>query len=125
MITSFSSSTAKLSHSGNELEMPNDPLEDKTEWVRRLHCAEGHLRGITTMIEHGADCRSIVHQILAVQSALREINGLLVKHHLTVCLDECLQNPDANVREHCLAEVISLYQLRGGSLPPFNRKELL
>lgn len=125
MITSFSSSTAKLSHSGNELEMPNDPLEDKTEWVRRLHCAEGHLRGITTMIERGADCQSIVHQILAVQSALREINGLVVKHHLTVCLAEQLQNSNANVRAPCLAEVISLYQLLGGSLPPFDRKEHL
>lgn len=125
MITSFSSSTAKLSHSGNELEMPNDPLEDKTEWVRRLHCAEGHLRGITTMIERGADCQSIVHQILAVQSALREINGLVVKHHLTVCLAEQLQNADEPASAPCLAEVISLYQLLGGSLPPFDRKEHL
>lgn len=99
--------------------------DGKIDLMRRFHCAEGHLRGITTMIERGADCRSIVHQILAVQSALREINGRVVKHHLTVCLGEQLQNPDVSVREHCLAEVISLYQFLGGSLPPFDRKELL
>ena len=105
--------------------MLSNLFDGKIDLVRRFHCAEGHLHGITTMIERGADCRSIIHQILAVQSALREINGLVVKYHLTVCLAEQLQNADETAREHCLAEVISLYQLLGGSLPPFNRKELL
>ena len=99
--------------------------EGRAEWVRRLHCAEGHVRGIATMIERGADCQSVICQILAVQAALRQVNGLVVKHHLTACLAEHLQSTDAPAREHCLAEVVSLYQLLGGSLPPFNRKELL
>jgi len=105
--------------------MPSDLLKDKADWVRRLRCAEGHVRGIVTMLESDPDCQSVAHQIFAVQRALREINGLVVKHHLTVCLAEQWQNADATTREHCLAEVVSLYQLLGGSLPPFNRKEFL
>lgn len=105
--------------------MVSNLSEDKADLVRRLRCAEGHLHGITTMIERGADCPSIVQQIVAVQAALHQVTGLLVKDHLGACLDECLQNPDANVHAPCLAEVISLYQLLGGSLSPFNRKELL
>lgn len=51
--------------------MPGDALESKADLLRRLRCAEGHLRGIAAMIERGADCQSVVHQILAVQAALR------------------------------------------------------
>lgn len=105
--------------------MVSNLSKDKADLVRRLHCAGDQLHGITALVERSADCQSILLQIVAVQAALHQVTSQLVKDHLCACLEECLQNPDANVREHCLAEVISLYQLRGGSLPPFNRKELL
>lgn len=102
--------------------MVGDRSENKTELVRRLRCAEGHLRAITAMIEGGADYRSVVHQIRAVQGALREINGLIVTHHLTVCLSQLLNNTDLDpaAHEHYLAEVMSLYELFGASRPPSN-----
>lgn len=99
--------------------MVSNLSEDKVDLVRRLHCAEGHLHGITAMVERGADCQSVV------QATLRQVTGLVVKDHVCACLEECLQNPNAIVRDHCLAEIISLYQLLGGSLPPVNRKEHL
>ena len=101
--------------------------DGKAELIHRLHCAEGHLAGIADMVERGADCQSVVHQTLAVQAALREINRRVVQHHLTVCLNEHVlsQNADAMTREQFLAEVISLYHLLGGSRPPLNQKELL
>lgn len=107
--------------------MLRDWPNGKAELIHRLHCAEGHLRGIAAMIEQGVDCQSVVHQTLAVQAALREINRLVVQHHLTVCLNEYIlsENADATTREHFLAEVISLYHLLGGSQPPLNQKELL
>lgn len=85
---------------------------------QRLRCIKGHLHGITAMVEHDADCQSVLQQISAVQAALHEVTGLLVKHHVCACLDECLQNQDVMIREHCLADVISLYQLLGDLLPP-------
>ena len=107
--------------------MPGDASESKADLLRRLRCVEGHVRGIAAMIERGADCQSVVRQMWAVQAALREINRLVIQHHLTVCLDEYFLSlqMDANTGERFLAEVISLYQLLGGSQPPFNQKELL
>ncbi|NUN03913.1 MAG: metal-sensitive transcriptional regulator, partial [Bryobacteraceae bacterium] len=61
--------------------------------IRRLHCSEGHLHGIAAMIEHGADCQRVVQQIVAVQASLRQVTGLVVKHHLSACLEEQLHNP--------------------------------
>jgi DNA-binding FrmR family transcriptional regulator len=91
--------------------MADGEITFKVDLTRRLRCAEGHLRGIVIMVEQGADCTSIVHQMLAVQGALREANRLLLRHHLNVCLRERLQQPEISVREKCMAEVISLYQL--------------
>jgi DNA-binding FrmR family transcriptional regulator len=107
--------------------MPGDTPENKADLLRRLRCAEGHLRGIAAMIERGADCQSVVRQMWAVQAALCEINRQVIQHHLAVCLDEYLlsSQADANTHERFLAEVILLYQLLGGSRPPFNQKELL
>ena len=107
--------------------MVRDLPDAKADLLRRLRCVEGHLRGIATMIEREADCQSVIHQTLAVQAALREINRLVMKYHLTICLGDQVLNPQADgiTRERCLAEVISLYQILGGSQPPLNQKELL
>ncbi len=97
--------------------MLRDTLEFKADITRRLRCAEGHLHGIAMMIERGADCESVVHQTLAVQGALREINRLILRQHLDVCLREHLHEADDAAREKCLAEVLSLYQLLGAPAP--------
>lgn len=78
------------------------------------------------MIEGGADCGSVVHQIWAVQGALRELNRLIVIQHLTACLDELLANPDLTptAREHYLAEVMAVYHLLNARQPLPKRQAL-
>ena len=93
--------------------MSSDMPQFKADITRRLHCAEGHLHSITAMVERGDDCESLVRQLLAVQGALREVNRLLLKHHLDVCVREQLQGSDIATREKCLAEVVSLYCVFG------------
>ena len=102
--------------------MVNGTLVFKANITRRLRCAEGHLQGIAAMVERGADCGSVLHQIVAVQGALREVNRLLLKHHLDVCVREQLQGSDIATREKCLAEVVSLYGALGATRS-LNRKE--
>lgn len=93
--------------------MLGDDLQFKTDLTRRIHCAEGHLRGMAAMVERGTDCESLVRQLLAVQGALREINRLPLKHHLEVCVREQLKDPDILFRERYSGEVVALYQLLG------------
>ena len=102
--------------------MPVDRAGLQADLVRRLRCAEGHVRGIAAMVERGEDCDSIVRQTLAVQAALHEINRLALKHHLTVCVREQWQDGYV-AREQCVAEITSLYEVIGGSVPLTNEKE--
>jgi DNA-binding FrmR family transcriptional regulator len=100
----------------------HDPLDFRADLVRRLRCAEGHLRAIAGMIETDADCQAVLQQMVAVQGALREVNRRLVKHYLEDCLPTDLQASDAALREHALEDVVALYQLMGGHVRPLGRK---
>lgn len=74
------------------------------------------------MVEQGADGASLLRQVIAVQGALREVNRLLLKHHLDTCVRAQLHAPDRRARESALAEVVVLYRLF--AMPAaFNRKE--
>ncbi len=103
----------------------DDSAISKANLTRRLHCAEGHLRGVATMVERDDDCVSIVRQIRAVQGALLEINRLLLQHYLEICVKQRLQEGkmDDVACENCVAEIVSLYQLLGVNLS--DRKELV
>jgi len=67
------------------------------------------------MLEADANCQDIVQQVLAVQGALREVKGLLVRHSLHDCLRTALSSPDAEARERAVAGVLALYELAARS----------
>jgi DNA-binding FrmR family transcriptional regulator len=89
-----------------------DPGELQTNLVRRLRSAAGHLRGVAGMVEGGADCGSVLRQELAVRAALREINRLMLRHHLNECLRQELTavTLDPTAGEQWVAEVVDLYE---------------
>jgi len=101
--------------------MPSKLIQ--SDLIRRLRSAEGHLRGIIGMLEADADWQGIARQVLAVQGALREVKGLLVRHSLHDCLRTALSSPDAEARERAVAGVLALYELRGALALPSDRKE--
>jgi DNA-binding FrmR family transcriptional regulator len=105
--------------------MPHsDPASDDLQGniLRRLRSAAGHLNGITGMIESSADCESILSQVLAVQAALREINRLLLRHHLDACLRPELAGVtmDRAAGERWMAEIVALYGLQQRSYARFD-----
>ncbi len=81
--------------------------------VQRLRSAEGHLHGVAGMVERGDDCECVLRQIMAVQAALRQVNQLMLRHHLAECLGQELPAAvsDPAASERWVAEVISLYEL--------------
>jgi len=106
--------------------MPGETLAEspafRADLVRRLRCAEGHVRGIAAMVEGGADCESLVRQTCAVQAALARVNHLILKHHLNTCLRETLKGADSATSDKCLAELVALFQLLDA---PNNGREVL
>lgn len=103
--------------------MPSEPIH--ADLISRLRSVEGHVRGIIRMVESGAHCQDIVLQVLAVQGALREVNCLLVQHHLNDCVRSNLWDANPAVRDQIRSSIIELYALVGASAGLSTRKEPL
>jgi DNA-binding FrmR family transcriptional regulator len=52
---------------------------DKISDIRqRLQCASGHLNAVLTMVEKESPCEEVLHQLHAVEAALKMIGQILV-----------------------------------------------
>ena len=45
--------------------------DQQSEIIRRLRCAAGHLNAVIEMTEAGQPCEQVLHQLNAVEAALR------------------------------------------------------
>ncbi len=69
---------------------------------KRLRRAQGQIGGIITMLEQGRDCRAIVQQLAAVNSALDKTGFIMLEK----ALRQCVTNPD-----HSTDDIKTLEQL--------------
>ncbi len=56
--------------------------------IKRLKRAEGHLRGVTEMIEAGRGCLEVAQQLHAVEKAVGQAKKTLIQDHLDHCLED-------------------------------------
>ncbi|HEY8313775.1 MAG TPA: metal-sensitive transcriptional regulator [Candidatus Baltobacteraceae bacterium] len=66
----------------------------KTDVVRRLKTARGHLEGVLGMIEDDAPCIDLLTQLSAIRSALSGVSHLIVQHHVDRCFMELVRSGD-------------------------------
>jgi DNA-binding FrmR family transcriptional regulator len=64
------------------------PEDVSDEVLNRLRRAEGQLRGVQRLIEDGADCKAVITQLTAAQSALHRAGLRLMVAGIRYCLDE-------------------------------------
>lgn len=57
----------------------------------RLKIVEGHIRKVREMVEKDAYCIDIIHQSQAVQSALKQIDSLVLQNHLNSCVVDAIK----------------------------------
>lgn len=76
--------------------MPNDPRADT---LRRLHSAAGHLHAVIQMAENQAPCVEVLHQLSAVQGALRAAGCQLLGEQLQIQLEQIEHNCLCPARE--------------------------
>lgn len=82
---------------------------DKQERLRRLKSIEGHVRGVTRMVEEDAYCIDIIRQIQAIQAALGKLGTSILDDHLHTCLSAVLHKKSLKERERMLQEIAEVY----------------
>ncbi len=80
-----------------------DP-ETRTEAVRRLKSAKGHLEGVLNMLEDPAVyCVDVLKQISAVQGALSKVSDRVLRAHIRDHVTTATQRGDT---EHIVEELM-------------------
>ncbi|RTL22613.1 MAG: nickel resistance protein [Burkholderiales bacterium] len=75
----------------------------RTDIVKRLKRAEGHLRSIVTMLADGRECLDIAQQMQAVERAIANANAnakkTLVHDHIDRCLEQAAHEPSRTAND--------------------------
>lgn len=58
----------------------------KDEMVKRLKRIEGQTRGVQKMVEEDRDCADIMHQLTAINEAVRSVSLMLAQQYAVECL---------------------------------------
>lgn len=64
---------------------------DKKDIIRRLKIIDGHLKKVIQMVEDDKYCIDILQQSAAVQSALKQVDQLLLRNHLHCCVADAIK----------------------------------
>lgn len=77
----------------------------KSNILHRLKIAKGHLDKVIRMVEGDEYCIDIVHQLLAVQSALKKTDEIVLENHLKACVADSIRKGNA---DRAIKEVMEL-----------------
>jgi len=83
---------------------------EREETLRRLKNIEGHIRGISRMVENDAYCIDLLRQIQAVQAALNKVSAKILDDHLHSCLLSAVRGQSVEERERVLEEIVEVYE---------------
>lgn len=81
--------------------------------MARLKSVEGHVRGVQRMVDEGAYCVDVVHQIQAVQKALGKVSALVLERHLHHCATAAIRGEDPVERERVIGELLDVFRTTG------------
>ena len=83
--------------------------DQQSEIIRRLRCAAGHLNAVIEMTEAGQPCEQVLHQLNAVQAALRAAGTKLIICQAQSSQTIILDSPSPKQRISELKRLQSLY----------------
>lgn len=79
----------------------------KQSALKRLKTARGHLDHVIIQVEKEKYCIDILQQSLAVQSALRAVDNIILKGHLEEHVSHAMYGKD---RQKSIQEVVDVFE---------------
>lgn len=82
----------------------------KKEILNRLSYLEGHCGAIKRMIEEGRYCIDVIHQIEAVEAALKKVKEKILENHLDTCVTTAIKSRDEGKRKKVIGELLEIFK---------------
>ncbi|OGE86501.1 MAG: hypothetical protein A3J48_00040 [Candidatus Doudnabacteria bacterium RIFCSPHIGHO2_02_FULL_46_11] len=80
----------------------------KNKAINRLKKIEGQVRGLQKMVESDIYCIDIIHQSLAVKSALSSFEDQILQNHLAT---HVLHQMKSGKEHNAVKEIVDIYKL--------------
>jgi len=85
----------------------------KTQTLKRLSIAEGHLKKVRDMVEKEEYCLDVIHQSRAVQAALKKVDEIVLHGHLHTCVLGEMKG-GAKKKNQLAEEIVDLFKKNNG-----------
>jgi len=83
--------------------------DNKSDVIKRMKYAEGHLKAVIKLIEGDAYCMDILNQNHAVIEALKKVNQMVLSGYLGECAWDAMHAKDVAKRKQAVAELVKIY----------------
>jgi len=80
------------------------------EILNRLSYLEGHCGAIKRMVSEGVYCIDVIHQIEAVEAALKKVKEKILENHLHTCVTTAIKGGSERERKRVLSELLAVYK---------------
>lgn len=64
------------------------------------------------MIEEGRYCIDVIHQIEAVEAALKRVKEKILENHMETCVTTAIKGKDEAARKKVIKELLEVYKKR-------------
>lgn len=81
--------------------------ELKADLIRRLKRIEGQARGVQKMVEEDRGCAEILHQLSAINEAVRSVSLMLAEHYAMECMQTSAKRGKSRQAVSAMLDVIA------------------
>lgn len=67
------------------------PKDTQERILHRLQITRGHLNKVIDMVSTDSYCIEVLHQSQAIQSALKQVDNLILENHLKTCAAQAIK----------------------------------
>lgn len=85
----------------------------KEQVIARLRSIEGHVRGVTRMVEEDAYCMDVIKQAMAIIKAVEKLNVVILDNHLNTCVTTAIRSDSPSDRERVIKELLEVFETSG------------
>lgn len=82
------------------------PKDTQERILHRLKITKGHLEKVLRMVEDDTYCIDVLHQIQAIERALKETEGVMLENHLKTCVADAIKRGKS---EETIEEVMQVF----------------
>lgn len=90
--------------------MKND--KTKKDFINRLSYVEGHCRAVKGMVDEDKYCIEVLHQIEAIEAALKKLKEKILADHLDTCVTTAIKGESEKERKRVLSELLAVFKRR-------------